>query len=481
MAEKPGIDALDQVAEQLGLPIVEQDQAGEITMNSAAGSLHGGGPAKDFAQALARMAGINAEDPVLLSSIESARRDGKSVSQPPTAAGLPGAYSIAIHATQERMRALLLPTSLSLPLATQQRATALDAAAGALHEVANALTAIVGWADVKDSAHPVSERLDWIKLSAQSAWDAARDVLHGVRDDDAATELNVTNVARHVVRLIEPMRQERLIHLYVNIAEDAHVRGARTAVWSILWNLTKNAMEAVDQGGRVALRVVCDEKRVTLEVSDDGPGLDKGAESLVLAPYFTTKAQGTGLGLALVQRAVQDMSGTLELLANEPRGLVVRVTLDRVHVAAVEVETRARVNSGMQEKDPLRDALVLVVEDDHALRELIDTTLRLRGAQVTAVASAAELAQITETFALALVDLTLPDATGDDVIVELRRSARATKCILMSGRESDRVRTAEASPDAAMRKPFVIDDLLDLCRAVMRDRATPIDMQRRGA
>jgi signal transduction histidine kinase len=74
-----------------------------------------------------------------------------------------------------------------------------------------------------------------------------------------------------------------------------------------------NAIEAAPDGGHVRVALHTSDKRCSVSVEDDGPGISAADQAKVLRPFFTTKARGTGLGLAIVDRRLQDAGGTLEI------------------------------------------------------------------------------------------------------------------------------------------------------------------------
>ncbi len=103
----------------------------------------------------------------------------------------------------------------------------------------------------------------------------------------------------------------------------------RDALKRALVNLLDNAVAAIkgaprNGGGppRIEMRTRLDRTSgvVTLEVSDNGPGIDPALKSRIFEPYFSTKEQGTGLGLAIVSTIVSDHHGFVRVRDNEPRG-----------------------------------------------------------------------------------------------------------------------------------------------------------------
>jgi len=98
-------------------------------------------------------------------------------------------------------------------------------------------------------------------------------------------------------------------------------------VEQILLNLLKNAIEALSPGNTVSITTWGGEAEASIEIFDDGPGLDPDAEAHLFRPFSTTKgAQGTGLGLAVSRRLAQTLGGDLVRMPSV-RGVRWRLTL----------------------------------------------------------------------------------------------------------------------------------------------------------
>jgi signal transduction histidine kinase len=100
----------------------------------------------------------------------------------------------------------------------------------------------------------------------------------------------------------------------------------------VLWNLYLNAAQAMPQGGRLLTRArlwrgADGTTRLSLEISDTGPGPPRGAGGRLFEPFFTTKPDGTGLGLPIARRIVEEHGGTLTLEDGEAGGAVARILL----------------------------------------------------------------------------------------------------------------------------------------------------------
>jgi two-component system, NtrC family, nitrogen regulation sensor histidine kinase NtrY len=103
--------------------------------------------------------------------------------------------------------------------------------------------------------------------------------------------------------------------------------GDRAQIRQAVINLVKNALEAVDDAGRVRVSSWTEDHRVRIAVTDNGPGLDSESRANLFVPAFSTKGQGRGLGLAIVDRIVSDHGGTIEVDSNPGRGTTIRLVL----------------------------------------------------------------------------------------------------------------------------------------------------------
>ena len=106
----------------------------------------------------------------------------------------------------------------------------------------------------------------------------------------------------------------------------------------VVWNLLRNAADAMPRGGTIKVELATEseptridrarpEPQVTLTVTDTGSGIPKADLDRIFEPFFSTKAAGTGLGLATVARIVDDHDGTIEVASQVGQGTTVTIRL----------------------------------------------------------------------------------------------------------------------------------------------------------
>ena len=94
-----------------------------------------------------------------------------------------------------------------------------------------------------------------------------------------------------------------------------------------LLNIAVNAIEAMDQGGTITVRFERNENTCSIVIADTGPGIPPDQREKVFQLYYTTKTQGTGIGLAMAFRAAQLHGGTIEVKSEMGKGTEFRVVL----------------------------------------------------------------------------------------------------------------------------------------------------------
>ncbi|RNB91661.1 GHKL domain-containing protein [Brevibacillus fluminis] len=190
-------------------------------------------------------------------------------------------------------------------------------AAGIAHEIRNPLTSVKGFIQLireRGSVDETGAYFSVIQTEIERMEGLLNDVLVLARfrhDSHMPEHFQLAEEACGVVRLLEPEANRRGIAIYCELlAADSTVYGLKQRIRQVLLNLCKNALEAVsDNGTKVAVCVLEKDGHVVVTVEDDGPGLPPEVQSSLFTPFFTTKQDGTGLGLLTTKRIVEDHQG----------------------------------------------------------------------------------------------------------------------------------------------------------------------------
>ncbi len=218
---------------------------------------------------------------------------------------------------------------------------------------------VLAWGEMAQQvAHEIKNPLTPIKLAVQHLRRAFRD---RPADFQETLDDNVDQILREIDRLSEisrafsrygapaaeagPLRDvdiraavrealalyragESTIEFRADIGPDVkHGRARETELHEVLLNLLENARQAVDAGGKITVRARRVERRICMEVVDDGVGIPLGLMPHIFDPHFSTGSTGTGLGLAIVRRIVESWDGTVEAESEVGVGTTVRFWL----------------------------------------------------------------------------------------------------------------------------------------------------------
>jgi signal transduction histidine kinase len=188
--------------------------------------------------------------------------------------------------------------------------------------------------DVKNILNPLNLQLEIVRRkiargdleAANKTLDTMRDVIqHGVDVVDrlrafsrqAPEESESVEVERIVATAVELSRPRIAmiagILLDVSVVGTPRIRARASELTTALVNLIVNAIEAMPDGGTIAISAEERAGEVFIAVADNGPGMPPDVERNVFEPFFTTKQEGTGLGLAMIYAFVQRFAGRIQL------------------------------------------------------------------------------------------------------------------------------------------------------------------------
>ena len=143
---------------------------------------------------------------------------------------------------------------------------------------------------------------------------------------------DLDQIIQDVLALVEPVAARKKVRIVGECESDLGTATCdANALHQALLNLMLNAVEAVDsKSGRVELRARSDHDGIRIGVADNGPGIDPGRREEVFRPFASTKGQrGTGLGLPVTRRIIEDHGGEITLLDGEDGGCRFLITLPR--------------------------------------------------------------------------------------------------------------------------------------------------------
>ena len=365
-------------------------------------------------------------------------------------------------------------------------------AGGIAHDFNNILTAVLGLCDqLLDRQAPGStdfDDLDQVRQNAVRAATLTGQLLAFARQQTLRPQvLEVADVIAGVAPLLRQLSGPG-IELVIRHDGPGIVRADPGQLEQVLTNLAVNARDAMHDRGRltIASRTVAAADVaalghgvmpaldfIALTVADTGTGIAPEIAGKIFEPFFTTKpvGQGTGLGLSTVYGIVKQTGGFIFASSGEDSpgsrgGACFTVYLP----ATAPVAAAPATPSGPR---PPLSGTVLVVEDDRAVRLIVERVLQRHGLDVvTAVDGTAALDLLeTATVDMLVSDVVMPGIDGVELLQAIRVRRPSLPVVLMSGYAEPPQRQALDGAGAVfLAKPFTANDLVDAVHAACAAR-----------
>jgi len=362
------------------------------------------------------------------------------------------------------------------------------------HELRTPLNAVLGFAQLleMDVSEDNRESVRQILRAGRHLLDLINEVLDITRIETGRLTLSpepvlVSELIDETVDLMHPLAQAQgvAIDRDAGPASRRYVRADRQRIKQVLLNLVSNAVKYNRAGGSVSVRcAVTNDARLRISVQDTGIGIAAADIPRLFTPFdrlsaASSEVEGTGVGLALTQRLIQAMDGTIEVESHLGRGTTFTITLPLVDAPT----TPAAPGFTPSARDVPSDhpgGTVLYIEDNQSNLQLLEEILRRRPAWRLVLAAQGslglELAAATNPD-LILLDLHLPDMPGIEVLRHLRAdpvTAAARVVIVSADATPGQVgRLRAAGADMYLSKPIDVEELLRLLDKVATERQWP--------
>lgn len=404
----------------------------------------------------------------------------------------------------------VVPTDYMSSHSSNARASAAraDDLADALHEVSNALTVILGWIErARTESHSpasVERALDVASARAAQARDLVRRAI-GAEVAGGAPRLAPAVVAETVLGLEPEARRAGVkVELSVDRGAEALCIAQPSIVLQILTNLLINAISLSSPGSTVTMDIKPQRggQSVVFGVADEGPGVPPERRGTLFTAGLSTRPGGAGIGLRLAAGLARSSGGELSLAESvrgarfelqwpevsaegaregdafaalpladggaahglrqapvKPSPVTERGETTRVSAGAPSLRDGAPASS---QKATLFGARILLVEDDEAVIDLLDTALTARGADVVSIRSRGELGPALEAgrFDVALFDISPIRDDIEGALSSVRAVNGALRVVLISGSAVQMPSLPAEWVAAWVRKPFEVGELI---------------------
>lgn len=377
-------------------------------------------------------------------------------------------------------------------------------AGGVAHDFNNLLTAMIGFTDLLLTRHgqddPDFSDLMQIKQNANRATDLVRQLLAFSRKQKLRPEImDPVEALNDLQNLLS-----RLIggHIKLSIEHGpdiGNIRADRGQFDQVIVNLVVNARDAMPSGGEIDIGtktekldepvtrgsdVMVEGDYVLITIADTGRGIAKEDINRIFEPFFSTKeiGAGTGLGLSTVHGIVHQSGGVIFVDSAIGEGTTFSIYLpvdNPVADETMEIAERRKsklVREELDLDDDLPSAnggMVLLVEDEHAVRSFAARALRNKGHTVVEAEDGETALEIFNdhdgAFDLILSDISMPGMDGKTMVGLIREERPDVKVIMMSGYADDlHLESMEKHPAMHfLAKPFTLKALVEKIRDVL--------------
>jgi signal transduction histidine kinase len=283
--------------------------------------------------------------------------------------------------------------------AQTEKITALgELAYGVAHNVNNALSGILGRAQLLQRSATSTEAREGLETISKAALDAAKTVRRiqdfaRQRNGDDFQLIAVDELLMDALEFTRPKWDAPDGHAKVSISFStncsAFVMGDAGELREVLVNMIFNAADAMPTGGQIILGVEAEGGTVSITVRDTGMGMSAEVRSRIFNPYFTTKGMaGTGMGLAVSYGIIRRHEGSIEVESEIGIGTTFRIQLPVA--AGTVIAPAASCNNSVQEERSSKSLKILVVDDEEYVRDILHDVLQSEGHQVVVAGSGKE-------------------------------------------------------------------------------------------
>jgi PAS domain S-box-containing protein len=368
-------------------------------------------------------------------------------------------------------------------------------AGGIAHDFNNLLHVVLGNADIALSNlapdSPAHDPLEEVVRATLRAADLTRQLLaYSGKGSFVVRHLDLSSEVREMATLLRTAIAKQATLAWELSPNLPPVSADSTQIRQIVMNLITNASDALGEaGGTITLRTGVahsdelegqslglplpgEEARregplVYLEIGDTGLGMTPDTLERIFDPFFSTKFEGRGLGLAAVMGIVRSHHGLIRIRTEPGHGTTFRVFFPAVTGRATRTEKPSAERS-----DWRGSGTILVVEDEEGVREVAERMLQELGFQTIGAEDGRHALDIMErvgdTVTAVLLDLSMPRMGGAETLRRLRAQRPDLPILMMSGYTEQVVAPQfdNSGPGATgfLQKPFLAEDLIAVLR-----------------
>jgi len=355
-------------------------------------------------------------------------------------------------------------------------------ASGVAHDFNNLLMVIRGCSELLEYHISIPEKISGYVRQIQDATSVATSVVQQLmafsrKQPPERRVVDVNAIVRDLLRMLPRLLGED-VQVVIRTGDGAHhINADRGHLEQVIMNLAVNARDAMPRGGALTIETALVRREqsqsgalaetlppgnyVSLSVADNGIGMDRDTLSHLFEPFFTTKerGKGTGLGLSTVYGIVKQNGGVISVDSTPGKG-----TTFVIHFPCVDSPKTVEKPIHAMALSPGGTETILLVEDEHILREITREYLESRGYNVLSAETGAHALELCRAYDqpihVLLTDVVMPGMSGVDLAREARQCRPGLNTIYVSG-YTERSPDLNAAIETGMylQKPYSLTDL----------------------
>jgi len=233
--------------------------------------------------------------------------------------------------------------SMEERIESERIASIMRLSAGVAHELGNPLNSLtihlqlierkLNKLQLGETADSMSESLEVCQGEVKRLDGIITHFLEAVRPQQPElNELDLVELLDEVLRVQEAELSDRRLDVNIEVGQAIpSILGDRGQIKQVFFNLIKNAMEAMQPGGKLRVLARSDDEFVYMQFIDTGSGISEDELSRILQPYYTTKKEGHGLGMMTVQRIIRDHGAQLGIESRKGEGTAITLQFPQQH------------------------------------------------------------------------------------------------------------------------------------------------------
>ncbi|WP_077213516.1 sensor histidine kinase [Bacillus dakarensis] len=193
------------------------------------------------------------------------------------------------------------------------------------HELKNPITITQGFVEALEDENSQERRKEYVGYALdelQRAQNIIYEFLALTKPDlNTMNIINISQELAYVVNLMKPYAKANSVKIKMEpLAEDCKIVGDHQKIRQCFINIVKNSIEAMENGGELHLRSTVNSNKVYIDIIDNGVGMTPKEISQLGTPYYSTKEQGTGLGMMIVFNVIKKMKGDIKIQSQKGKG-----------------------------------------------------------------------------------------------------------------------------------------------------------------